>query len=132
MSGMSSALQRLFTEVWVGNNGKSVFDRIYIFSPSVGSSFEDGIDETWTPVKCLVETQLIDRSNPMHSREQYFFDELDKETMDNPTPWVPGGEMFFGSPRLEVESAGFQKGGGGRHKTQAGARMAHFGPLPPK
>ena len=31
MSGKSSALQRLFTEVWVGNNGKSVFDRIYIF-----------------------------------------------------------------------------------------------------
>ena len=46
MSGKSSALQRLFTEVWVGNNGKSVFDRIYIFSPSVGSSFEDGIDAT--------------------------------------------------------------------------------------
>ena len=82
MSGKSSVLQRLFTEVWVGNNGKSVFDRIYIFSPSVGSSLEDGIDETWTPVKRLVETQLIDRSNPMHSREQYFFDELDKETMD--------------------------------------------------
>ena len=74
MSGKSSALQRLFTEVWVRNNGKSVFDRIYIFSPSVGSSFEDGIDETWTPVKRLVETQLIDRSNPMHSREQYYFD----------------------------------------------------------
>ena len=72
MSGKNSALQRLFTEVWVGNNGKSVFDRIYIFSPSVGSSFEDGIDETWTPAKRLVETQLIDRSNPMHSREQYF------------------------------------------------------------
>ena len=72
MSGKSSALQRLFTEVWVGPNGKSVFDRIYIFSPSVGSSFEDGIDETWTPVKRLIETQLIDRSNPMHSREQYF------------------------------------------------------------
>ena len=62
--------------------GKSVFDRIYIFSPSVGSSFEDGTDETWTPVKRLIETQLIDRANPMHSREQYFFNELDKETME--------------------------------------------------
>ena len=72
MSSKSSALQRLFTEVWVGNDGKSCFDRIYIVSPSVGSTFEDGIDETWTPVKRLVETQLIDRSNPMHSREQYF------------------------------------------------------------
>ena len=66
----------------MGNNGKSVFDRIYIFSPSVGSSFDDGIDETWTPVKHLVETQLVDRSNPMHIREQFFFDELDKETME--------------------------------------------------
>ena len=28
MSGKSSALQRLFTEVWVGSNRKSVFDRI--------------------------------------------------------------------------------------------------------
>ena len=72
MSGKRSALQRLFTEVWVGSNGNSVFGRIYIFSPSVGSSFEDGMDETWTPVKRLVETQLIDRSNPMYSREQYF------------------------------------------------------------
>ena len=63
MSGKSSALQRLFTEVWVGTNGKSCFDRIYIFSPGVGSSFEDGIDETWTPVKRLIETQLIDRSS---------------------------------------------------------------------
>ena len=62
MSGKSSALQRLFTEVWVGNNGKSVFDRSYIISPSMGSSFKDGIDETWTPVKRLVETQLIDRT----------------------------------------------------------------------
>ena len=60
MSGKSSLLQRLATEVWVGSDGKSCFDRIYIFSPSVGSSFEDGIDETWTPVKRLVETQLID------------------------------------------------------------------------
>ena len=66
MSGKSSALQRLFTEVWVGNNGKSVFDRTYIFSPSVGSSFDDGIGETCTPVKRMVETQLVDRSNPMH------------------------------------------------------------------
>ena len=81
MSG-KSALQRLFTEVWVGNNGKSVFGRIYIFRPSVGSSFDDGIDETWTPVKRLVETQLIDRANPMHSQERFFFDELDKETME--------------------------------------------------
>ena len=66
----------------MGANGKSVFDRIYIFSPSVGSSFDDGIDETWTPVKRLVETQLVDRSNPMHMREQFFFDELDAETME--------------------------------------------------
>ncbi len=27
MSGKSSALQRLLTEVWVGNDGKSCFDR---------------------------------------------------------------------------------------------------------
>ena len=64
------------------NPAWETFSKSNIFSPSVGSSFEDGIDETWTPVKRLVETQLIDRSNPMHSREQYFFDELDKETMD--------------------------------------------------
>ena len=37
MSGKSSALQRLFTEVWVGPNGKSVFDRIYI--QSLGRKF---------------------------------------------------------------------------------------------
>ena len=79
MSGTSSALQRLFTEVWVGNDGKSCFDRIYIFSPSVGSTFEDGIDETWTPVKRLIETQLVDRSNPRHMQEQCFFDDLNAE-----------------------------------------------------
>ena len=28
----------------VGSDGKSCFDRIYIFSPSVGSTFEDGIE----------------------------------------------------------------------------------------
>ena len=81
MSGKSSALQRLFTEVWTDGNGKSCFDRIYIFSPSVGSSFDDGIDQTWTPVKRLIETQLIDRSNPRHMQEQFFFDDLSADTM---------------------------------------------------
>ena len=82
MSGKSSALQRLFTEVWVGNDGKSCFDRIYIFSPHVGSTFEDGIDETWTPVKRLIETQLIDRTNPNHNAETFFFDELNAQAME--------------------------------------------------
>jgi hypothetical protein len=81
MSGKSSALQRLFTEVWTDGNGKSCFDRIYIFSPSAGSTFDDGIDETWTPAKKLIETQLIDRSTPRHMNEQFFFDDLNADTM---------------------------------------------------
>ncbi len=80
MSGKSSALQRLFTEVWTDGNGKSCFDRIYIFSPSVGD-WDTGIDETWTPVKRLIETQLVDRSNPMHMKERFFFDELNADAM---------------------------------------------------
>ena len=81
MSGKSSLLQRLATEVWIGADGKSCFDRIYVFSPSVGASFEDGIDDTWTPVKRLVETQLIDRQNPTHNAERFFFDDLNAEAM---------------------------------------------------
>ena len=81
MSGKSSALQRLATEVWVHKDGKSCFDRIYVFSASVGKTFEDGIDDTWAPVKKLIETQLIDRTNPNHNAEKFFFDELDGEAM---------------------------------------------------
>ena len=69
----------------MGANGKSIFDRIYICSPSGGSSFENGIDGTWTHVKRRIETQLVDRSNPMPMREQFFFNELDAETMDAET-----------------------------------------------
>ena len=82
MSGKSSALQRLLTEVWIGSDGKSCFDRIYIFSPSVGSTFEDGIDETWTPVKRMIETQIVDRSNPRRNAETFFFDDLNAGAME--------------------------------------------------
>ena len=81
MSGKSSALQRLATEVWVHKDGKSCFDRIYVFSASVGKTFEDGIDDTWQPVKRLIETQLIDRTNPNHNAETFFYDELDGQAM---------------------------------------------------
>ena len=56
MSGKSSALQRLATEVWIHKDGKSCFDRIFVFSASVGKTFEDGIDDTWAPVKHLIES----------------------------------------------------------------------------
>ena len=80
-SGKSSALQRLATEVWVHKDGKSCFDRIYVFSASVGKTFEDGIDDTRAPVKRLTETQLIDRTNPNHNAETFFYDELDSNAM---------------------------------------------------
>ena len=70
MSGKSSALRRLATEVWVHKDGKSCFDRIFVFSASVGKTFEDGIDDTWGPVKKLIETQLIDRTNPKPQRRE--------------------------------------------------------------
>ena len=62
-------------------DGKSCFDRIYVFSASVGKTFEDGIDDTWAPVKRLIDKQLIDRTNPNHNAEQFFFDELDGDAM---------------------------------------------------
>ena len=46
MSGKSSALQRLATEVWVPKDDKPCFDRICVFSVSVGKTFEDGFDDT--------------------------------------------------------------------------------------
>ena len=81
MSGKSSALQRLATEVWIHKDGKSCFGRIWVFSASVGKTFEDGIDDTWAPVKRLIETQLIDRRNANHNAEQFFYDELDGKAM---------------------------------------------------
>ena len=82
MSGKSSALQRLLTEVWIGSDGKTCFDRIYIFNPSVGAGFEPSIDETWNPVKRLIETQLVDRTNPRHNAETFFFDDLNAGAME--------------------------------------------------
>ena len=81
MSGKSSALQRLATEVWVHKDGKSCFGRNYVFSASVGKTFDDGIDDTWLPVKRLIDSQLIDRTNPNHNAEQFFYDDLDATAM---------------------------------------------------
>ena len=47
----------------------------------MGSSFEDDIDDTWTPVKRLIETPLTDRTNRRHNQERFFYSDLNADGM---------------------------------------------------
>ena len=67
---------RLVTEVYRHKDGKSCFDRIYVFSPSVN------VDPIWKPVKDMIENELLDMMNPNHQKEQFFFDEPDFKAME--------------------------------------------------
>ena len=75
MGGKTNLLVKLLTEVWIHEDGKSCFERIYVFSPSVT------IDPVWAPVRDLIENQILDMRNPNHANEQYFFEEPDFEAM---------------------------------------------------
>ena len=76
MSGKSNFLVKLVTEVYRHKDGKSCFDRIYVFSPSVH------VDPIWKPVKDMIESEILDMMNPNHAKEQYFFDEPDFKAME--------------------------------------------------
>ena len=76
LSGKSNFLVKLVTEVYRHKDGKSCFDRIYVFSPSVN------VDPIWKPVKDMIESEILDMMNPNHAREQYFFDEPDFKAME--------------------------------------------------
>ena len=43
---------------------------------------EYGIDETWTRVRRLIETQLIARTSPNHNAETFFLNDLNAQTME--------------------------------------------------
>ena len=75
MSGKSNLLVKLITEVWRHSDGKSCFERIYVFSPSVT------VDPIWRPVREMIENEVLDMMNPNHSKEQFFFDEPDFKAM---------------------------------------------------
>ena len=75
MSGKSNLLVKLITEVWRHDDGKSCFERIYVFSPSVD------VDPIWRPVREMIENEILDMRNPNHSQEQYFFNEPDFDAM---------------------------------------------------
>ena len=57
MSGKSNLLVKLITEVWRHEDGKSCFERIYVFSPSVT------VDPIWRPVRAMFENEILDMSN---------------------------------------------------------------------
>ena len=75
MSGKSNLLVKLITEVWRHEDGKSCFERIYVFSPSVT------VDPIWRPVRAMIENEILDMTNPNHNQEQFFFDEPDFDPM---------------------------------------------------
>ena len=66
MSGKSIFLVKLVTEVYRHKDGKSCFDRIYVFSSSVN------VDPIWKPVKDMIENELLDMMNPNHRAETFF------------------------------------------------------------
>ena len=59
MSGKTNFLVRLITEVYRHKDGKSCFDRIYVFSPSVNH------DPMWQPVRDLIGNEILDMRNPI-------------------------------------------------------------------
>ena len=77
MSGKSNFLVKLVTEVYRHKDGKSCFDRIYVFSPSVN------VDPIWKPVKDMIESEILDMMNPNHQKEQFFCDEPDFKAMED-------------------------------------------------
>ena len=76
MSGKSNFLVKLETEVYRHKDGKSCFDRIYVFSPSVN------VDPIWKPVKDMIESEILDMMNPNHQKETFFFDEPDFKAIE--------------------------------------------------
>ena len=76
MSGKSNLLVKLITEVWRHEDGKSCFERIYVFSPSVT------VDPIWRPVREMITSEILDMTNPNHNQEQFFFDEPDFAAME--------------------------------------------------
>ena len=76
MSGKTNFLVKLITEVYRHKDGKSCFDRIYVFSPSVNH------DPMWKPVRDLIENEILDYLNPNHRNEEFFFDEPDFAAME--------------------------------------------------
>ena len=70
-SGKAQLLQALILDFWKTKAGKSCFERIYIFSPSVN------VDPAWLPVKSFSKKQLhVDESE-----EPCFFDSYDHEAL---------------------------------------------------
>ena len=80
MSGKTNFLVKLITEVWRHKDGKSCFDRIYVFSPSVNH------DPMWRPVREMIESEILDLMNPNHRNEPFFFDEPLPEAAAPPAP----------------------------------------------
>ena len=76
MSGKTNMLVKLITEVYRHRDGKSCFDRIYVFSPSVNH------DPMWQPVRDMIENEILDMRNPNHHSENFFFDEPDFAAME--------------------------------------------------
>ena len=68
-------LVKLITEVWRHEDGKSCFERIYVFSPSVS------VDPIWMPVREMIENEILDMRNPNHANEQFFVEDPDFEAM---------------------------------------------------
>ena len=75
MSGKSNMLVKLITEVWRHEDGKSCFERIYVFSPSIS------VDPIWRPVREMIESEILDMRNPNHANEQFFFEDPDFDAM---------------------------------------------------
>ena len=69
--------QDLPSEVYRHKDGKSCFDRIYVFSPSVN------VDPIWKPAKDMIESEILDMMNPNHSQEQFFFEERDFKAVED-------------------------------------------------
>ena len=66
MSGTSNFLVKLVTKVYRHKGGKSCFDRIYVFSPSVH------MEPIWKPVRDMIENELPDVTKPNQAKETLF------------------------------------------------------------
>ena len=76
MPGKTIFWVKLITEVYRHKDGKSCFQRIFVFSPSVNH------DPMWKPVRDMIENEILDPLNPNHRNEQFFFEEPDFAAME--------------------------------------------------
>ncbi len=76
MGGKTHYLVKLIKEVWRHKDGRSCFERIYVFSPSVNH------DPMWQPVREMIESEILAPLNPNHCNEQFFFEEPDFAAME--------------------------------------------------